>query len=539
MPTSLAFEADPAFGPWQRLAAWTGALAGWRRYGMATLLGVVAAAALPPVDLVPLLAVSFSGLVWLAAGCRSGRQAFALGWSFSFGFLVAGLYWIAAALFVDIASFWWLVPFAAAGLPALLSIYGGAALLLYHWLRPQGLARAPCLAACWLIGEWLRGHLFTGFPWNLVGYAWSGGFPGGTAVLQVTAVIGIYGLSLLTVAAAALPASLGDPPRAAARHLRRIAPPVVGLLVVIALGVGGWLRLAAAPAADVPGLRLRLVQPSIAESLKWDPAARAGNFERLLALSAEPAARPVTDIIWPEAAATFLLNRDPAHRAAIAAVAPPGGLVITGALRSDPLPGPAQHFWNSLAVIDGAGDLVASFDKFHLVPFGEYVPFRNILPIDKITPGNVDFTPGPGPRTLALPGLPPVGPLICYEVIFPHAVVDESHRPQWLLNVTNDAWYGFTSGPFQHFAIARVRAVEEGLPLVRAANNGISGFVDAYGRVRERLGLDAVGVLDAPLPAALPGPTPYARLGDRLFWVMLIGGLVPAAALIAARARLR
>ncbi|MBV9522638.1 MAG: apolipoprotein N-acyltransferase, partial [Alphaproteobacteria bacterium] len=240
-----------------------------------------------------------------------------------------------------------------------------------------------------------------------------------------------------------------------------------------------------------------------------------------------PAAQPATDIIWPEAAATFILNRDAAHRLAIAGIVPPGGLVLTGAIRTDPAPAPALRYWNSLLAIDGKGEIVADFDKAHLVPFGEYVPMRGILPIEKLTPGNVDFTAGPGPRTLDLPGLPPVGPDICYEIIFPHAVADERQRPQWLLNVTNDAWYGFTSGPFQHFAIARVRAVEEGLPLVRAANNGISGIVDAYGRVRVRLGLDAVGVLDGALPTALPAPTLYARFGDAIFW-----GLVLAATLL-------
>jgi apolipoprotein N-acyltransferase len=518
LPISVAFEADAWIGPLQRLAAWIADLTGWRRYGLALLLGALAAGALPPVDLVPLLVVSFSGLVWLAEPCRGWRQAFALGWWFGFGFFLAGLYWIAAALFVDIADFWWLLPFAIAGLPAVLAVYCGLAMAAYRGLRPRGAGRALALAACWTLAEWLRGHLFTGFPWNLIGYAWSGGFPGATAVLQVTAVVGIYGLSLLTVAMAALPASLGDPPRGRRSPLRRAAPAWAALLVVLALAGGGWARLANASGGDVPGVMLRLVQPSIAESLKWNPAAREENFRRLAALSAAPAPVPVTDIIWPEAAATYLLDRDAAHRDAIASLAPPGGLVITGAPRSNPPPAPPRQYWNSLAAIDGSGDIVATFDKFHLVPFGEYVPFRDILPIGKITPGTIDFTAGSGPRTLHLKGLPPVGPLICYEVIFPHAVVDEADRPRWLLNITNDAWYGFTSGPFQHFDIARVRAVEEGLPLVRAANNGISGIVDAYGRVRAHLALDAVGVLDSPLPTALSGPTPYARFGDWFFF---------------------
>ncbi len=180
-----------------------------------------------------------------------------------------------------------------------------------------------------------------------------------------------------------------------------------------------------------------------------------------------------------------------------------------------------MHVWNSLVAIDHDGAIEASYDKFHLVPFGEYVPMRSILPMQKITPGAIDFSAGPGPRTISLPGLPPFSPLICYEAIFPGEVVDPAHRPAWLLNITNDAWYGFTSGPFQHVAIARTRAIEEGLPLARVGNNGISALFDPYGRVLARLDLDAIGVLDVHLPEALP-PTLYSRYGDIPFFYALL-----------------
>ncbi|HKF72184.1 MAG TPA: apolipoprotein N-acyltransferase, partial [Stellaceae bacterium] len=204
-------------------------------------------------------------------------------------------------------------------------------------------------------------------------------------------------------------------------------------------------------------------------------------------------------------------------RMAIASVLPAGGLALVGSDRADAA---FEHFWNSMVAVDHAGIIQGYYDKAHLVPFGEYVPFRSVLPIDKITPGTTDFSFGPGPRTLHLAGLPPVSPLICYEVIFPAAVIDPADRPQWLLAISNDAWYGFTSGPFQHFAIARVRAIEEGLPVVRAANNGISGLIDPLGRVVRRLGLDVVGALDVPLPRALP-PTLYEQVGDTFFFVLL------------------
>jgi apolipoprotein N-acyltransferase len=527
LPLSLGFQSPSGIRPAQRFASWLGELEGWRRYLFAFLLGALAAAALPPVDVVPLLFLSFAGLVWLAEGCRRPREAFLLGWSFGFGFFVAGLYWIAVSMFTDIATFWWAVPFAVGGLPALFAIYTGLALLAYHWIAPRGASRALVLAALWTAAEWLRGHLFTGLPWNLIGYAWSGGFPGATAMLQTTATTGIYGLGLLTVIIATLPASLGDPPIGTTRG-RRIVPAGAAVLLLAVLGAGGAVRLAGAHGGDVPNVVLRLVQPAIPQSLKWNPTVSESNFQRLLALSASPGIDRVTDIIWPEAASTYFLGRDAQHREEIAALAPKGGLVITGTLRTDPAPEqPYQHVWNSLAAINGNGDIVAVYDKVHLVPFGEYMPLKSILPLKKLTAGSIDLSAGDDIRTIDLPGLPPAGPLICYEVIFPGAVVEPGHRPAWLLNVTNDAWFGFSSGPFQHFAIARTRAVEEGLPLVRAANNGISGVIDPYGRVVRRLGLDDVGILDSTLPTALP-PTIYSRVGDGVFLTLLLICLFPA-----------
>jgi apolipoprotein N-acyltransferase len=285
--------------------------------------------------------------------------------------------------------------------------------------------------------------------------------------------------------------------------------------------------LASADRNIVPNVLLRLVQPSTPQTLKWDPVAQGRDFQRLLALSAAPSTDRLTAVIWPEAAAQYFLNRDAAAREAIATVVPPGGIVITGGLRGNNPPEPISKVWNSLVAIDADGALVASYDKYHLVPFGEYVPLRWLLTFKKMTAGSIDFSSGPGPRTIDLPGLPPAAPMICYEVIFPSAIVDSDHRPGWLLNVTNDAWFGFSSGPFQHFAIARTRAVEEGLPLVRVANNGISGVIDAYGRVIKRLGLDDIGTLESPLPVALP-PTLYARWGDSVLVLLLLVCLAAA-----------
>jgi apolipoprotein N-acyltransferase len=506
--------------PLQRTALWLASLTRWHRHLAALLLGVLAAASLPPVDMTPVLLISFPGLVWLTDGNTGYRSAFALGWSFGFGFFIAGLYWIAAALFVDIAQFWWLVPFAVAGVPAGLAIFTGTALLVSHALcrilRLGGTGRVLALVFCWCGAEWLRGHVLTGFPWNLIGYAWSGAFPGSIALLQFASLVGIYGLSLLTVLVACLPARLGD-------FSGRRLPALLVAAVLIALPAGwGAYRLANGHPGDVPGVNLRLVQPSIPQTMKQDPAALLGNFRRLFALSTAPTDATPTAIIWPEDAAPPFLDRDGGARQALAQAVPQNGYIITGTTRTDPAPEAPTHVWNSLVAVDRDGNIRASYDKFHLVPFGEYVPLRGILPIQKITPGTIDFSAGSGPRTITLPGLPPFSPLICYEAIFPDAVVDPAQRPDWLLNITDDAWYGFTSGPFQHLAIARLRAIEEGLPLARAGDNGVSAMFDPYGRVTARLALDDVGVLDVKLPQPLP-PTLYSRIGDiPFFGVMLL-----------------
>jgi apolipoprotein N-acyltransferase len=507
-------------------------MAGWRRYGLAFLLGVCATATLPPVDLTPLLLVAFTGLLWLDDGSTGPWASFRLGYAFGFGFFISGLYWIAAALFVDIASFWWLLPIAAAGLPAAFALYVGSALLVTNLavrrLRLPATARIFAFAVAWTVAEWMRGHAFTGLPWNLIGYAWSGGFPGAILMLQSAAVVGIYGLSFLTVLAASLPALFGTTWLNPLSPARRFAPGIAASLLIVVPSMLGAIRLATTPTVET-GYFLRIVQPSIPQTMKWEPAAAQRNFRLLLDLSSAPENRKLAAVVWPEAATPFLLGRDAYHRREIAAVASGRGYLITGAVRTNPPPSPVAQVWNSIEAVDGNSEIVARYDKAHLVPFGEYMPFREILPLKKITPGNLDYTAGPGPRTIELPGLPPFAPLICYEVIFPGAIVDEHNRPAWMLNVTNDAWYGRTSGPYQHFAIARTRAVEEGLPLVRVANNGVSGIADEAGRVVARIDLDTVGYADLPLPAGTSAPTLYARGGDWILLALLCLGLFPVA----------
>jgi len=506
------------------LAPWAvrvAALTGWRGNVAAALLGVLATAALPPFGLWPLLIPAFTGLLWLLDGARSRGRAALLGWAFGFGHFCSGLYWIGIAFLVDADRFGAVMPFAVAGLAAGLALFPALAVWLVAASAWRGPARVALLASAWLLVEWLRSWVLTGFPWNLIGTVWTVS----PAVMQLAALTGVWGLSAMTVLAAGAPAVLARGGRG------RVALAAVLLLLPAGAWAGGTLRLADAPApgdAIVPGVLLRIVQPNIEQTLKWRPELRREHVERQLQMSRGPGYERVTHLIWAETAVPFLVDAEPALRARLAEVVPPGGALFTGAPRAAESDG-QRRLWNSLAVIDAAGRVVGIYDKHHLVPFGEYTPLRPLLGLAKLTVGSVDFSAGPGPQTLAgLPGLPPVSPLICYEAIFPGQVASDDPRPAWLLNITNDTWFGDSSGPYQHFASARLRAVEEGLPLVRAANNGISAVIDPYGRVVARLGLDAVGVLDAPLPQALPGDGPlYARWGNAIvpFLILMLGSI--------------
>jgi apolipoprotein N-acyltransferase len=468
----------------------------WGQRLLAALLGVVATAALPPVDFPPALLVAFTGLLWLSRGAGP-RRGFALGWWFGLGHFASGLYWIANAFTIDGDRFVWFIPFASLVLPAIVAVYSGIALAVTQAIRFEGVGRVLVFAVAWTAVEWLRGILFTGFPWNLAASTWVS-VP---EVLQSLSVVGAWGLTLLTVLIASLPAALGH------RFAKR-AILVGATLLAIAWGFG-YQRLADANSETVVGVRLRLVQASIPQSLKWELSQRVATLVKYLTMTRSPADSPPTLVIWPETAIPFLVEREPEVLKAMASAAPDGGAIVTGTIR---LPGERPPYTNGLVAIDREARVVAVYDKAHLVPFGEYTPLRWLLGWIPQLPGE-SMVPGPGLMSIRLPGVPPAGALICYEVIFPGAVIDRDDRPQWLLNLTNDAWYGRSAGPYQHFAAARMRAVEEGLPLVRSAQNGISGVIDPYGRVTESLDLDAVGVLDSKLPVALPS-TFYTRWRD-------------------------
>ena len=515
--TDAAAAPGPAWGRRVvRLAEQMRGLRPWRRFGLAMVLGSLSVLTLPPVSAAPLLFVTLPLLIWLLDGTGSRGGAFAVGWGFGFGYFVFGFYWIAFALTVDLARFWWVMPFAIAGLPAGLAILWGAVATAWRALPWRGPDRIFGFALLMGTMEWVRGHALTGFPWNLPGYVWVEWQP----VLQIASVIGLYGLTFLTLLIAAAPAAMVA--RDGRMSRRPAVLPALALAVLLGMTAWGLQRVPATPSPSVPDVRLRLVQANIPQVEKWDPGFARRNFERQRQLSVAEGFPAVTHVIWPETAVPYDVVGQPVVQELLGQVTPPGGMMLVGAPRfggTDTEPA----YWNSLLALDDTGTVQATFDKFHLVPFGEYVPdwawFLTAVGADVSGAGS--YSAGEGPVTLELPGLPPVSPLICYEVIFPAQVTGDGPRPGWLLNITNDAWYGETAGPHQHFAIARARAVEEGLPLVRVAATGISGVIDPFGRVTGKLDLGSQGVLDADLPQALVQPTPYARHGDLWLWAML------------------
>jgi apolipoprotein N-acyltransferase len=498
-------------------------LTGWRRNLTAIAAGIVASLSLPPADVLLVLWIAFPALIWLLDGVQTWKGALWVGWLFSFGFLAFSLYWLTFALFVAIDQYWWLVPFASSGLAFGLSIYFGiGTAIAWRVPRQRPLARVLALVGMWSLAEWVYGHALTGFPWNLPGYAWTE-FPW---LIQIASAVGIYGVTMLVMLAPALAALLGSP--FATRSLGNRAA-VAGIAIVLLAAIFGAVRLPSRPMPVVPDVRLRLVQPSIQQSLKWVAGRFSDNLRQHIQLSLKPADKLPTAIVWSEAAEPFPLDKHPENARIIGSILKRGQLLITG-LDRDLTDENPPSFRDSVQVLNHDGDILATYDKFHYVPFGEYMPLSKYLPLIKaVAVGDIEPTPGPGPQTIRLPGLPPAGPLICYEVIFPNDVVDRSDRPDWLLDVTNDAWFGLSAGPYQHFAMMRVRSVEEGLPLANAANDGISGVVDPYGRVTARLGLGKIGVVDADLPKPIP-ETLYARMGDGLFFLMAaalsLGGFI-------------
>ncbi len=486
-----------------------------RRAAAAALAGAALTLAQPPLSLWPVLFLGWPALAWLTAQTPGPRGAATVGFWAGFGFFLTGLHWVGEAFLVEAAKVWWyapLMPVAIAALAAACAAFwaGGFALARALW-RP-GWRGAVALGAAMTAAEIARGTALTGFPWALQAYAWIE-----TPVFQSAAATGAFVLTGLTIAAAAAPASAGRRAPAA------LAVPLFA--VALAWGAGAW-RLAGAPEPGGEGPLVRLVQPNTRQVDKWAPENRGPIFEGLLDLTRRPADGPIALTVWPEVAVTFLFDESPEAIARAAAAAGDAALAV-GAVRRDA----DGRLRNSLLLYDAGGARAGVYDKIRLAPFGEYVPYAWVLSrigLGTLGDGLSGFVPGAAPALFEAPGLTPAAPLICYEAIFPRAVGRAADGAGFLLQVTNDAWFGDSSGPWQHLAQARARAVEQGLPLARAANTGISAMIDAYGRIVAALPLDARGALDSPLPPPAP-PTVLRRAGD---WPALALWAIVAAAVL-------
>jgi apolipoprotein N-acyltransferase len=487
--------------------------------------GAVSGLGFAPVGAWPLTLAGLALLLLLISGASRLRAALAAGWWFGLGHMLVGLHWIAHAFQFQQNMPAWTGWVAVVLLSMLMAVYPAvAAGLAWRIGRSGAAARVLALAGGWMLAEWLRGYLLGGFPWNPLGVVALPLLP----VAQAASVVGGLGLSGLVVLAAGTFVLAAD--RAPAS--RRLA---VGTALLVAAAAGsGLVALRSGPAAVADAPRVHIVQADIRQDDKWRPGAFERNLERYLTLSRAALARGPGLLLWPEAAVPAVLDEDPALIADLARLLGPNDLLLTGALQAiRDRRGEAIAAHNSLFVLDARGRLLDRFDKAALVPFGEYLPLRGILEtigVARLAPGDLDFWPGPGPRTLRLPGYPAVGPLICYEVVFPGNVVDDGDRPGWLLNASNDAWFS-SAGAYMHLDQARLRAIEEGLPIARATPTGVSAMIDARGRVPARIGRGETGILTAAIPPALP-PTIFARLGSLLpvllALLLLLGPLTPA-----------
>ena len=476
-------------------------LRGWRAYGAAFLAGALAALAMPPLYWLPLAVLGIVAFVWLWQTAPGPKSALLRGWTWGIGHFAVGSYWIVEAFFVPPADYAALGVPIVAGLAVLLGFFPGLAAGVTRWLVGRWPAlggryrRLILLAIAWTAGEWVRGHLFTGYAWNPLGHVWAFATP----LLQTAALFGVYGLGALTFLVLAAPT----------------AGWRASLAALAALVIAGLAGEATMTTASDDGPLVRIVQPNVAQAEKWRPENRARQLAELVELSRRPGFDRLAAVVWPETAPPVIVEPDSPALAIMARAVPPGGYLLAGAARAE---GRIDDgVWNSLLVIDGTGAIVAHYDKVHLVPLGEYIPFhKQLAPVSGYI-GRGSFEEGEARVTIGLPGLASFSPVICYEVIFPGAVTGPGARPLWLLNVTNDAWFGVSTGPYQHLVSARLRAVEEGLPMIRSANTGVSAVIDAYGRVLASLDMQQQGIIDHRIPPARAA-TPYSRWAD---WTLL------------------
>lgn len=496
---------------------------------LAIALGAVAATGFEPLGLWPLALVALALQIELVARASNARDAFVLGWLFGAAHFIAGLNWIVTAFGYQAAMPGWMGWIAEAGLSLYLAVWPGLAMLAAWWIaRGKRHTLALGMAGCWIIGEWLRGWVFTGFPWNPLG-AMTLISDGDPRLAYLAKGLGTYALSgfVMLLAGAWM----------LALHRHRLD----WRGVVLALAPIALFLIPTAPATRAEGtLPYTLVQPDARQEELHDPSRFEATFQRAMGLSQARAPGQTRVVLWPESAlpdylqpgypagwyASTTYGGDPLlARARIGQLLGPGSLLITGNDRLEVENGRVVGARAGITAIDGQGQIRATYDKAHLVPYGEYVPLKWLLVplgIDRLVPGDIEFWPGPGPRTIDLGDWGQIGMQLCYEIIFPGKVTQPGHRPDFIFNPSNDGWYG-DWGPPQHLAQARLRAIEEGLPVLRSTTTGISAVVDANGVIREAIPLRHAARRDGLVPPAAE-PTLFARFGNALSlgWAIIL-----------------
>lgn len=488
---------------------------------LASLCGMAAVAALPPYFCFPILFVVWAVFFKLLQRARSHKQAFAIGYWFGFGFFAVGFSWITQALAIDLPRLGWLIPPALVAGGLFFGFFAAFPALLCSFCR--GIyGRIVAWASWWCIFEWLRSFVLTGFPWNLMGSVLAFSDAG----IQSASLVGTYGLSWAVILLTSLPAALfAEENRRRAIVVNLIFLPLISLFI---WGFGCW-RLAYSGANESSNSGIRIVQPAIAQQLKWKEESLWQNLQQYIDLSQQNLPQDIKLVVWGETANPFPLAFERGQARRLAAAAPQSGYLITGSLDYD-FDDESQKWQpiNGMLAIDDAGNVAARYAKSHLVPFGEYIPLRALLPAGLRTVTNfiADFAAGSGPQTIRLPNIPPFGVLICYEIIFPAEIVDAADKPQWLINLTNDGWYGLSSGPYQHLVATRLRAVEEGLTIVRAANSGISALINRYGQIEQNLALRQRGYIDFYLPKEPAIDTFYGRFHNLIPLLLSLSALL-------------
>ena len=472
------------------------------------LAGSLANLALAPFEIFPVLFLSFPVLLWALDNAQNKKQAFWRGWWFGFGYFIFGLYWIANSLLIEADKFWWLIPFSVAGIPFGLAFFTGAVGAAYFALsrKISNLAKIFLFSALWVMAEIARTYVpFGGFPWNLIGYSTLAI----TKFSQIASVGGVYLAGYFAVLFAMVPVV----------RKSNLSMFLIAAIAAMVLCYGQY-KVNYDRYITTKGI-VKIVQPNIEQKMHWDEAQKEKNFEAILEqakITKMESLEPPKFIILPESGVPYHLNREPEKVKQIAAIAPKDGFVITGALRSEVHAPSLLEVWNTIYVINDKAEIVAHYDKYHLVPFGEYVPLRSLLPIDKITPGALDFSAGEKPSVIEqISALP----LMCYEIIFPE-YSRSSTRPEFILNLTNDAWFGNSTGPHQHLAAARMRAIEQGVPVIRAANTGISAIIDSKGNILQQIGLDQKAVLLEYVPYRTLDKSIYSRFNYLAVLLLMI-----------------